>query len=167
MVLHLVLFDLRHLPPVEDERFEAKWYASGKWFVAWLHDGNAIYRHLPYSERLDGRSRGVDVPSGRVSIIQAVRSFSEHGIMSETQAHRAQEVLESDEGFAGLLAGNIVDVWIPGTALGLDAYERPLNLAAAREWVREHVTWEPEQREYLDMVDLMQADENLWLYESW
>jgi hypothetical protein len=167
MGLDIVLYNLDETPPAEDERGGRKWYAHGKAFVAWLRDGNAVYRHLRNRQQIDISTGNDDFLAARKCAEERVRWYAEHGMMSKKQALDTVDVLNTEEKLAGLLAGEVVDVFVLESSFHLDIYERPKDFAMARDWIRVHVEWEPENKRFLDLLKLLESDENLWLYESW
>jgi hypothetical protein len=90
--------------------------------------------------------------------------------MSQPQALKTLSVLESDEEFARLVAGDIVEAYLSEYGrflLHLDVYERPRNIVAARDWREEHATWEPDRLAFFDLLNLLESNDDIWLYESW
>jgi hypothetical protein len=167
MVLHLVVCNLREMPPVEDERPGSCWYPQGKEFIAWLREGNAAYRHVGDPRDLEALIANRDFAGIRERARAQIDWLAEHGMMSHEQARATVAALASDETLTGLLRGDAVEIFLVDPALRLDIYERPKDFAVARGWGQEHVAYEPEKQRFLDLLNLLESDDGLWLYESW
>lgn len=76
-------------------------------------------------------------------------------------------VLESEETRTRLLTGKVIAVNVRDLDSAAEIYERPKDIVAARAWVQEHAEWDAAKRRLLGLLDLLESDENLWVYESW
>ncbi len=76
-------------------------------------------------------------------------------------------MLGTEEEITRLKAGGVVDTNWRELDPSAEIFERPKDFAAARMWVQEHFQWDNAKKRLLDLLDLLEADDNLWIYESW
>ena len=141
MGLDLILFDmLHHGPPTdwqEDTRFDSSRHIEDREFVEWLDKRNAVYKLIGDPEAFDHLRR--------------IFGVSADNDLEEAVANQEERI------YRELFRGYV--------------YVRPKDFAAAREWVSNHQepyrgdAWDKQR--LLDLLDLLEADSNLWLFESW
>lgn len=122
-----------------DERFDFSRHWEDRDFVAWLNAGNAVFEVVGPPDEIDSIRRYLGVS-------------------------------ESGEPLAKLLErlGGEPTRQAFGTMVGV--LERPKDFAAARTWVRDHKDpdlgdmWDKQR--LLGLLDLLESNENLWIFES-
>jgi hypothetical protein len=162
--LNIVLYDLRGPKRLRDDRFDWFRRAEDHALSLWLNDGNAIYRYFGDPHQLNDYLRTFDFAAARKRIEGHIDSEEER-----RKEFDLMDTLESPERFAHFASGtptvrNVRDLWRG------EIYERPKDIAAARAWVETvDIPYAPvgwHRKRFLDLLDLLEADENLWLYES-
>jgi hypothetical protein len=164
MGLNLVLFSLSRREPVSDQRFDSLRRAEDYALSAWLNDSNAIYRYFGDPHQLDKLRPNIDLSSAR--------EWVEANFDSEREREREFAILKalgSDEQFSQITAGAPTDVNLRTLWSG-QIYERPKSLTEARKWAQTVVIpyapvgWNRER--FLNLLDLLATDEDLWIYED-
>ncbi|MGI8857331.1 MAG: hypothetical protein ACR2JW_16430 [Thermomicrobiales bacterium] len=162
MGLDFELYRLDTNPPLRDERLDNQRSREDRAFSAWLNGGNAIYRHLGNPHRLDSFFYQMDVAATR-------KWVRKHDVSDEDKqkAIALLDVLESDETRTRLLTGEVIAINVRDLDSSAEIFERPKDIAAAQSWVQEHAEWDVAKKRLLGLLDLLESDENLWIYESW
>jgi len=143
MGLNLLLYDFRHIDrdkpdyPHWDERFDSSRHREDYAFAEWLNDGNAIFKFIGPPEAFN-RFRWF------------IRSW-------ELTNEQLEQVMEREGGY-GLHEA------FEGLVL-----ERPKDFVAARQWMQEYTdpyigVWNCKR--LWSLLDLLESDENIWLFES-
>lgn len=165
MGLNLVLYNLAGAEPQRDRRFDSLRHTEDYSFAHWLNAGNATYRLIGNAKQWSSLAHS----------IQPAETYRHPGDASRWS--------NLDDSIWSLEANEVsVMVWVNehsqafGEGLrhlfGGEIYERPKDIAAARVWVRSHaepgfedVDWDRDR--LMGLLDLLESDEHLWLYQSW
>ena len=147
MGLNLVVYDYRFFTQSDyrgDKRFDSSRHYEDRDFVAWLNAGNAIFKIIGTPEQLAEEQRFYDEARCRIG----------EPVLDESLEQRMERL-----GGATQREG-----------LNVAILERPKDFVAARAWVRDYVhpfleIWN--RKRFEDVLDLLEVDENLWLYENW
>ncbi len=143
MGLDIDLYDLRTFPPDDwrgDERFDSSRHPEDVAFVIWLNEENVVFQLVGSPDKLNSFRQSMGA-----STDEELEQILEHA-----KDRTAQEVCQ------------IYRIY---------ALERPKDFTTARRWVHDYKhpyfgdAWD--KKRLLDLLDLMEADHNLWLWESW
>lgn len=146
MGLNLILYDLRRYEEEGDyggdDRFDTFRHYEDRSFAAWLNAQNAVFKVVGPPDVLDEVQRYYNEAQRRLGVRDTLKRHMERYCGERHQ-----------QGFGGPIR----------------VFERPKNFVAARAWVRNYVhpmleDWD--RTRFSDLLDLMESDENLWLYES-
>ncbi len=152
MGLNLVLYDLGRfqqddlrngesidLSYLTDERFDWLRHIEDRDFVAWLNARNAVFKVIATPDAL----------------AEAPRWYG--------------DAIDSSESLVRLLEERGGFPFREALPFAVHVFERPKDFAAARAWVRNYVHPYPgiwDQQRYWHLLDLLESDENLWLFED-